>query len=357
MNRQNRVSWIIVIGFLLSSFNLQAEPYLAIKAGLHCNACHVSPGGGGMRTEFGQAFGRNLSVKQDSAATLKGQLSEYLRFGGDFRGGFTAIDNEDNDSQSEFSTDQTTLYINADLIPARLNLLVDQQLSPNSLNREAWVRLNSEDQQHYVRAGKIILPFGLRLADDSAFIRQVSGINFSTADNAVEYGWYRNAWNLQLAVGNGSAGAAELDNDKQLSSRLAYVRPDWRLGASVNINNSDSGDREMWNLFGGFNALQSQWLFEFDQIKDSNTDDITQQVIFLEVNHEVAVGHNLKLTLESHDPDTSVSEDDRVRNSIVWEYFPMPLLQLGTGLRISEGIPQKPQDNRDELFFNLHAWF
>ena len=79
--------------------------------------------------------------------------------------------------------------------------------------------------------------------------------------------------------------------------------------------------------------------------------------LFVEFNKEVFKGHNLKLTHEAHDPNVDIDEDQRTRNSLVWEYFPIQYLQLRSGVRISEGIPQDPQANSDEFFINLHAWF
>ena len=113
----------------------------------------------------------------------------------------------------------------------------------------------------------------------------------------------------------------------------------------------------MFNLFAAIKWFAAEWLIEVGQIEDSQATSIKQRVFFAEVNKEVTKGHNIKLTLEAHDPNTDVDEDERTRNSLVWEYFPVQQTQLRSGVRLSEGIPQRPQDNTDLVFVELHAWF
>ena len=68
-------------------------------------------------------------------------------------------------------------------------------------------------------SASVCLPFGLRLQDQSAFVRQVTGINMATPDQGVEFGWLKGHWDAQLAASNGTAGGAGTSNGKQSSAQ------------------------------------------------------------------------------------------------------------------------------------------
>jgi hypothetical protein len=50
---------IIAVTIVHSSGPAAAKPEFAVKTGLQCGRCHVSPGGGGKLTPFGEAFKAN----------------------------------------------------------------------------------------------------------------------------------------------------------------------------------------------------------------------------------------------------------------------------------------------------------
>jgi len=333
-----------------------AEPYLATRTGQRCMACHVSPTGGGMRTEFGQVYGRSLAASPSDAAPFDSALSNNVHLGGDYRGSLQATKTPGEEDQLNFQTKRANIYLHAQLLES-LSFYVDQQLAPANENRTAWIKYQPAGSNYYLRSGQFFIPYGLRLEDDTAFIRQVTGVNFATADNGAELGWDSGNWSSQFALTNGTAGATENNKNKQASIRLAYIKPGWRLGGSFNSNESPLVTRDMFNIFSMFKLFDAEWLMEVDQIEDTDTLTIKRQLFFFEANKEIVKGHNLKLSIEFDDPDIDVDEDERTRNSLIWEYFPISQLQIRTGIRIGDGIPQKPEDNLDEIFVNLHAWY
>ncbi len=363
MNRLG--GWLIALVVLLASAKAKAEPYLAVRKGLKCMACHVNPTGGGLRNPTGHLLAQNeiAARRIDTGETQWiGQVSRYFSIGGDLRASGRYTDVPDGvDQDLAFAVDELRAYLDISVIPDRLSIYVDQRLAPDeSRNREAYARLwLDQDRRYYVKAGQMYLPYGLRLEDDTAFIRQFPGISFDTPDNGVELGLEAGPWSAQFAVSNGAAGAPESDSGKQWSLRGEYVRDAWRLGASYNFNDIDGGGRYLAALFAGLRSGPIAWLAEADYVEDQGLvgGPRRQWVGLIEANWEPLRGHNLKATVEWFDPNADLDDDEQDRYSLVWEYMPIQYLQLRGGVRVYDGTPQSAQQNLRFGFIELHTFF
>jgi hypothetical protein len=343
---------------------VQAEPYFAVGEGLPCSACHFNATGGGLRNAYGNGWAqtsltaRRIEIEGVDAWT--GELNRYIALGGNLRANATHTDIPHRSSQSEFDLQELRAYVAVQVIPSRLALYVDQRIAPgSSANLEAYARYTTADQRWYVKAGQFYLPFGWRLEDDTALIRQVSGINMTTPDEGVEVGFQQGPYAVQLAVSNGTAAGPENDEGKQASLRGEFIQSIWRIGASYNFNHTDAGNRSMQGLFAGLRTGPITWLGEADYIRDGTLGAGTRKlwVGLLEANWSFARGHNLKLTAEAFEPDTGVDEDEQNRYGVVWEYFPVQFVQLRLGARVYDGIPQSDLQNRKLFFAQVHGFF
>ncbi len=336
-----------------------AEPYLAVREGLDCSGCHVNPTGGGLRNSYGNVFGQTAlpayQLTQRDQPAWTGEVAKRFAVGGNARYSSRQFDNDERDDSSDFSVDRVSLYLSGSL-NQYVSFLLDQQVAPGgSLNRESWVKFSWDNW--YIKAGKLFLPFGWRVEDDTAFIREATGINFNSPDDGVELGFAHEGWTVQLSATNGTAGAAEVDDGKQGSLRIAHVARNWQLGVSGNVNSTDFGDREMFGLFAGLNTGPVTWLLEWDDIDDRNFPDLNddQQVGLLEANWRVVKGHNLKLTFEQQRFDDQ--REDRNRYSAVWEFFPVSFTQIRVGFRERDSDEQSSFLNSEEFFGQLHVYF
>lgn len=355
---------ILLVVLCLMSGAAWAEPYFAVQQGVKCVTCHVNPTGGGMRNPFGNTWARTVlpahTIDTGVGEDWNGNLNRFVALGANLRASGTYIDTPNERSQSAFDVDEARLYLELTAIENRLSVYLDQRVAPGgSSNLEAYGRYWSADHTWYVKAGQMYLPYGLRLEDDSAYIRQVPGINFDTPDRGVEVGLETTRWSAQFAVSNGTASGPENDQGKQYSARAEFVQSVWRAGASYSFNDADAGERQLAGAFAGLRTGPIAWLAEADYITDEGFADgeRKQWVGLLEANWLMSQGNNVKLTAEFFEPDRDVDEDEQSRYSAVWEYTPMQFLQLRLGVRFYDGIPQNDLQNRKQAFVQMNAFF
>lgn len=358
--------------FTALTFNasVQAEPYLAIKNNLKCVACHVNPNGGGLRNDFGKIYGRSILPSKanpfDSAKMAK--LTQYLSIGADARFNATYQKNEkkNNNTSKGFAVGSAQLYLHFKIPETGLSFYFDEQVAPGSaINREAYVMYNFSDElslrNSYIKAGKFFLSYGLRIEDDSAFIRQVTGMNFDNSDNGVEYGLNIGQTTINLYVANGTSQATNSNDSLLYGVRIEHLFDRFRLGTSVVLNDGDK-QTIMLNLYAGTQFGDVGFLGEIDYITLEAANIFTQQDInqlasLIEMNYQWRKGWNFKLTAEYLDTDTDVDENEQMRYSFITEYTPLSNIQLRFGLRMKQDIPQKPSQNYDVLFLQSHFYF
>lgn len=355
---------LVVTIVMIASTPARAEPYIAVMKGMQCSTCHSHPAGGGKRNAYGNAFGQvelpATRIGESGAELWTGTVTSWLSVGGNLRAGVEYIDTPNREEVSEFGVNRGTLYVEAALIPGRLSVYVDQQFAPDaSQNREAYIRLNSGNGTVHIAAGQFYLPYGLRLQDDTAFVRLATSVNFTNPDRGLQVGYESGAWSTIASITNGSGGGREIDSGKQFSVVSSYVQPRWRAGLSANLNDADAGDREMVGLFAGVKTGAITWLAEVDRVSDDISPAVTQDAIagFVEANWNIRKGHNLKFSYDYLDPDDDLDEDHQARYSLLWEYTPMQFLQGRFGVRAYDGIPQIDAQNRDVLFAEIHGFF
>lgn len=358
----------MLLSLLITHERVVAEPYLAVQQGYECVQCHVNPTGGGMRSTFGNVYAQNVmparTIKTD-AEPWTGAIGAHLRLGADLRAAARVTDTPGQSETNAFELDQARVYAQFAAIPERMSVYLDQLVAPGAATtREAYARYWSPQQRWYAKAGRLYLPFGWRLQDDSAFVRQASGINMTAPDTGVEIGWEAGAWSAQFAATNGSGGGAESDDGKAVTAQAVYTASGWRIGAAGHFNNADAGDRTSVALFAGVRTGPVAWLAEIDYVDDDiagaaalGNDSRSVIAGLLEANWRVRQGHNVKLTAEGLDPNDDVDEDHQARWSLQYEYTPIQFIQLRGGARVYDGIPQNDLQNRRIYFVEVHGFF
>jgi hypothetical protein len=341
----------------------RAEPYIAVQQGLACAQCHLNPTGGGARNVLGNAIAQTQLAARPlpaGAPTWTGALGEWFATGGDLRAAATWDHAPGSTARSNLALEQARAYLGVSVIPERVLVYFDEQLGPdNSLNREAWVLYRSAAWHGYVKAGRMYLPFGLRLQDQQAYTRQVAGINMDTPDNALELGYRRGNWDAQLALSNGLAGGSSASNGRQFGLQLVRVVNRWRVGIGLDRNDNSAARSTAGALFAGLRTGPLAWLAEVDRVQAarSGASDAQFAAALLECNWRVMPGANLKLTAEWLDPDRRRSGDLQQRRSVVFELTPLPYLQLRAGARTQSAAPSGTLGDSRQGFLEVHGYF
>jgi hypothetical protein len=339
-----------------------AEPYLAMRTGFKCVACHVNPTGGGLRNSVGVAFSQSAIPANQLPEFLQGWTGGYkdiIRVGGDYRAASTQTEITGQDTQRVAGTEQTRLYADLQVLKDRLGFYLDEWMAPGQRQKEeGYLRLSTPGMGVYAKVGQFYLPFGWRLQDQSAFVRQLSGINMTVPDRGIEIGTELPDISAQLVYSDGPGNKGDITGH-QITANGVWLQPWGRLGVSMAWVQSSAGNRQAFGVYGGTRTGAVSWLGELDFVNDSGyaTGPRRQIAGLAEGDLLLRQGHNFKITGEFLDPDLDVQNDHEVRYSFIYEYTPIAFIQLRGGVRMYEGIPQNEFDNRRLLFVEFHGLF
>jgi hypothetical protein len=256
------------------------------------------------------------------------------------------------------AVEEINLQLEARLIPDVLAMYVDQTLGPSAAGtREVFALIEQLPADGFIKVGKFFLPYGLRLVDDQEFIRERTGFSYNTPDLGVEFGIEPGPLSLFVSLTNGSQGAGENDDGKQIAGSAALIFRHFRFGASVSRNDAADARRGVVGGFGGFTVGRLTALGEFDFIFDSfATDSLEQFAAFAEADLLIVRGLNAKLTYGFLDPDADIAENAQVRMRFGVEWFPVPFFQLSGFYNLFQDIPQATTDV-DVVSLELHMYF
>ncbi|HVM97575.1 MAG TPA: hypothetical protein VMT89_14365, partial [Candidatus Acidoferrales bacterium] len=92
MREQLRAVVLMVGISILSALPAAAEPYLAVREGMRCSACHVNMNGGGKRTDLVATHARDIlhypnffGKFSNPDDFFSGEINKYLGIGADTR--------------------------------------------------------------------------------------------------------------------------------------------------------------------------------------------------------------------------------------------------------------------------------
>jgi hypothetical protein len=363
MNRSGKYfGGLLALMMLVGGGRAFAEPYLAVRYGLKCTTCHVNPTGGGLRSDFGDVFAQTqlpAHPLHTPWGLWTGEVTNWLRLGGDLRYDANWTQTPHSPTTHQLAVQQGRLYGEAQVVPNRLIFYADAQVTPGvAKDHEAYAIFWSAAHDWYIKGGKMYLPFGFRLEDQTAFVYDVSGTSMYEPDNGIEFGWMRGHWDTQLTVSEGNfAGGLPSGSGKQYGLQASYVESRWRAGIAANDDDASFARRRILGVFGGVRTGPVEWLGEVDTVEFKSEPAQTQAAALLEADWLIAAGNNLKVTYEPYDPDRDVVGNRLSRWSLVYELTPVQFVQIRAGVRDYNGPRGVYAENQTLTFVQLHVFF
>lgn len=359
---------LVVLFSLATGEVASAEPYLAVRTGLKCSACHVNRTGGGGRNDFGSLWAQtSLPIKSQPVRNRK--LNDWASIGFDFRGvgSFLTERAAPETPRSQIEISEAQVQLEARFLADVLALYVDQTIGPGrAFTREAFGLVEWKGEvMGYAKAGKFLLPYGWRLWDEEALIRTETGFLYSTPDIGLEVGIEPGPLTWSVAITNGTTGGPENNSGKMVTSSAAVVTRRFRVGASASHNSLQDAKTNIFGAFAGASVgpvtVLGETDFVFDSFDDEDLIDRDQFVAYVEGDFLVRQGVNVKISHGFHQPTASIRdeavntpEDERTRTRAGVEVFPTSFVQLSGYFTRFDNAGDEDDLSRISLEVHLH---
>lgn len=368
----------VLLAALLSAGAAHAEPRFTAITSLRCGRCHTSPLGGGKRSAYGALYAMsNLSVAGGTpradlpgrggasqggwltTALATGEVTSWLAVGADLRlTNRTTFDPVGGTSNS-FDTSGGQLYIEVRPWPDRLVIYLDEEISGDGVRtREAWGLVHGP-WGSYLRGGRILPPFGLRLRDDAAYTRLVTGATFANPDLGLELGVDLGWMFLSAALTNGSFSGQDEDNLKAIWGLVEFDLGPGRLGLSGAYNPTEAGCRAMGGLLASVALGRLVIQGEVDYLAQRPADSPlwTHQIVGMVEGHlAITRGLSLHAGYEIHDANLELGHDLRQRVRLGLDIFPIRMVAARLGYVLKHAQTMAPSDRADMLEVVLHVY-
>jgi hypothetical protein len=391
---------LVALLLLVGGEPADALPRFGARTGQSCATCHVDPLGSGPRTHYGAAVYAPLELPMALGELGVGARPELdfgedrsAAVGADLRLLYAYVEGSDapaDQGLNSFFPMQADLYLSAQL-GDHLTFVLDRGIT----NFSAYGMVHLQHRRAWLKAGHFVMPYGLRLADHTAFVRERLGFSPQTAyyglDTGLEVGWRPGDFTLAVAVANGKpvTGAPPVqfdDNDAKALYALAEYRfgPQWlplRVGVSGYTNTSgrkvvgeEDGEatllredrlrRRQAGVFLTASVDRFTYLGEVDVLRtteyvtdaqtlDTTTDSVDGYALFNELSFLIIQGLDLQVQFEVDRPDVDADLTPARRIGAGFEAFPLPMLE--TKLLYRRTLSGQ-RDGLDELAAVLHVY-
>ena len=376
------IVFLLVI-FFFTNF-VTALPKFATRQGAKCQSCHVNPSGKGMRSTFGSTYGREelpmpTYKEKTDLEDFSPSLNDFFTIGMDYR---TLFFYEPKSADASFFQMQGDLYLDLRL-NRKFRIYFDKGLYSGF---EVFGLAKVLPFDGYIKVGKFIPAYGIKIDDHNAFIRggQFGGGEFAAVfprdypyglrfgerseDTGLEIGFAPSIFTFNVGVFNGVPGGG-LTGVTGEKTKAVSIRGDANIltgfanmvvGGSF-YNNPNFNSPGKTQFYGGFGILTLDanltLLGEVDYVTTYNTNlskEVRGFMTYAELNYLLFQGFDVKIGYETYDPDQKIKNGIFSTITAGVEFFPMTGVEVRPLYRFNRETPK--EINNDELQVLFHFY-
>jgi hypothetical protein len=259
-----------ILALLLFSAPAHAFPEMVRHHYVNCNSCHASPSGGGLLNEYGRGMAAEIlstwSYENESlffhGAIKPEKIPKAVNVGGDLR--VLQVHREDRSvREGRFILMQSQVEAGLTAGPVMAVAAFGKPNRQNQIEPEfpRFYLLANATETLQVRAGRILPPFGLNVANHNVPTRQALGFGYDSERNTLEAHWNGEQWHGAFSASQARLRSRVGENERAASFQLErFFNDSHRVGFSTWSGESDRQKRWLGSLHGIFGFTERLYL-------------------------------------------------------------------------------------------------
>lgn len=305
---------------------------------VNCTACHVSPSGGGILTEYGRELANELLStwgKEGEGRFLWGAVKNpsWLQLGGDLR--TVNVERETTSKTKIKKSIRMQQDFEAAVTVKKVSLVgtfgaQDKTIYPDDpyISRRHYLVYQATDE-FSIRAGRFMQAFGINLPDHAIFTKQGLGWDQGSETYNIEGAYLGEKWNFYLTGVFSRADIESSQQEKGGSTSFSYsIKDKHKIGGSYFYGSSYTTNR---HVFGPYAIVSfTPRFFLLTELYAQRTFPRTVAdaqwgvVNYQRLNYEITQGLHVFLTQQYSNLDFDKSNKRKDTLGLGVQFFPRP---------------------------------
>jgi hypothetical protein len=321
----------------------RALPLYASREGATCVTCHYDPNGGGMRNEYGFQYAKNRHMMEEEERwakfTVDPKLTPWLQIGFDTRILYVAshVSDQSGLSASTFFPMQGQLNfavtpIDELTLVASRGIVVDEPGFPSPyVARQLYALFRGMPADLFIKVGRFRLPFGLRQADHTSFVRSPAFLPYDSQqeDAGIEVGSVGRNWFGAVSFTDGSVPFAE--RAQTFSAKVGRASEAFQAGVSGyhRFAEATATTADRWAAYASATRGKVTLLGEYagGTTEGGGLPTVNSLAAFAEVDYRASRGVDFLAKFDYFEQTGGLESSDR-RYTLECDLNPMPFVEF-----------------------------